>query len=421
MTAPPDPATGEAHAGERRARLAVLRNPAFRPFITAQLVSGLGDAVALVAVPFAVLSIEDSPTAVGVVLACRAVPQVALTLAGGVLADRLPAPRLMAAADLVRAAVNVAVALLVLSGQAEVWHLCALFAMFGAASAVHPISARVLLPATVAPGQIQPANALISMVFSGSAIVGLPAAGALLLVVDPAGALLLDALTFVASASLLGRIRVATRAPSGRRAFWTDFVEGWSQVRARGWLLGGLVHAAAFQCLVLGVLPVVGPALSVSDYQGAQTWSVLLTAIGVGNLAGGLTALVRHAHRPLFIGYGVLLVTTAPALVALGARAAVPVLLAAMFGYGLGLALFNTLWHSAIQEFVPAEVVGRVSAFDSFVSYALRPVGLAVAGPLTVALGARALLFTSAAIIFGLTVLLVSLPSVRRLTSTANG
>jgi MFS family permease len=117
------------------AALAPLRHRPFRLLFAGRLASLAGSAVAPIALAFAVLEIGGSPTDLGIVLAVGAVPQIALFLFGGVVADRLPRNFVMVGSDVVSAAAQSVVAVLVLTGEAEVWHLAALNGVRGAATA----------------------------------------------------------------------------------------------------------------------------------------------------------------------------------------------------------------------------------------------------------------------------------------------
>ena len=88
----------------------------FRNVFLAQSVSVFGDGITPVALTWAVLALTHSGTDLGIVLACQAIPLVLLALVGGVWADRLPRARLMVGSDLVRAAVQLTGAALLLSG-----------------------------------------------------------------------------------------------------------------------------------------------------------------------------------------------------------------------------------------------------------------------------------------------------------------
>ena len=102
-----------------------------------------------VALAFAVLELTDSPTELGIVLGAELVPMAVLLLAGGVWADRLPRMRVMVAADLISAAGQGAMGVLLISGHAQVWQLAVLAAVGGAADAFHQPAWAGLLPETV--------------------------------------------------------------------------------------------------------------------------------------------------------------------------------------------------------------------------------------------------------------------------------
>jgi MFS family permease len=56
-------------------------------------------------------------------------------------------------------------------------------------------------------------------------------------------------------------------------------------------------------------------------------------------------------------------------------------LLASMFVIGFGFSYGNVIWGTLLQRRVPRHMLGRVSSLDFFVSLALMPISMAVAGP----------------------------------------
>ena len=132
-----------------RTSLAPLAHRSFRLLFTAQAIWLLGSWMTPVALAFAVLSLTDSPAALGLVLGAEAVPMTLLLLVGGVWADRLPRVRVMVTADLVSFVSQGTLALLLIAGTAEIWQLAALAAVGGAADAFHTPAWSGLLPETV--------------------------------------------------------------------------------------------------------------------------------------------------------------------------------------------------------------------------------------------------------------------------------
>ena len=109
-----------------RLGLEVLRERSFRSLFFARALSLLGDGIVPVALAFAVLGIERSATALGIVLAAQSVPRVTLMLVGGVFGDRLPRRTVMLVSDLVRFLSQGLIAVLLIAHRAELWHLAVL-------------------------------------------------------------------------------------------------------------------------------------------------------------------------------------------------------------------------------------------------------------------------------------------------------
>jgi MFS family permease len=185
-----------------RSALGALQEPQFRRLFFGRSISLLGSAFAPVALAFAVIDDLDGAAAqLGLVLAAIWVPQVIFILIGGVWADRLPRNVVMVGTDLVMAGSQAAVALLLLTDRAEIWHLVALQVVRGIANAFFFPASTGLVPSVVSPERLQQANALLRLTQSGSNIVGAGLAGLIVAAAGSGWALAFDSLTFLASAA----------------------------------------------------------------------------------------------------------------------------------------------------------------------------------------------------------------------------
>jgi hypothetical protein len=105
-------------------------------------------------------------------------------------------------------------------------------------------------------------------------------------------------------------------------------------------------------------------------------------------------------------------------LLALAFRAPLAVIAAGSFAAGVALAVFGVLWNTTMQREVPSEVLSRVSSYDWFGSLVFLPLGFALAGPVSSAIGIRAT-FIGASIWCVLSALVVvAVPSVNGLVVT---
>jgi hypothetical protein len=134
----------------------------------------------------------------------------------------------------------------------------------------------------------------------------------------------------------------------------------------------------------------------------------------VGLMAGGLVSLRFRPRRLLYAGTTFLgLAACFPLAMALDLG--VGPLLAGAFLHGVGLEIFSVNWDLAIQQRIAPELLSRVFAFDQVGSFVMRPVGLALTGPVAALLGAETWLLVVAAVMAGSTALALLTPSVRRL------
>jgi MFS family permease len=395
--------------------LAPLGERAFRLLFASLAVTLLGSWMTPVALAFAVLELTDSPTALGVVLAAEAIPLVALLLVGGVWADRLPRVRVMFAADVASAAGQGVMALLLITGHAKVWELTALAAVAGAADAFHTPALAGLLPTTVPPAMLQRANALRHLESNTMRVVGPLLAGLLVATAGAGWAIAVDSCSFLAAALIVSRIRLAPAVRvAGATSFLGELREGWRAVRSHGWLLAMMLDTALWCLVILGPYMVLGPVVSKRELGGAGAWALISAAYGVGSVAGGVLGLRLHPRRPLLVAV-VINAAFAPLLGLLAIAAPTPLIAISGVPAGASIALYLVLWDTTMQERVPADLLARVSSFERMATFALMPLGMALAGPIAGVLGIGATLWVSAAWLGVSTVFLLAIPSVRGL------
>jgi len=170
-----------------------LREREFRLLFLGRATTSFGNAIAPVALVFAVLDITGSKTDIGIVLAARSLPQVLFLLIGGIWADRLARHRVMVVSDLVSGASQAAVAVLLILGEAEIWHLAAFGAVNGAATAFFFPASLGIVPQTVPEALLQQANALLRLVLNASFIGGAAIGGVLVAAFGSGTAIAVDA------------------------------------------------------------------------------------------------------------------------------------------------------------------------------------------------------------------------------------
>jgi MFS family permease len=394
----------------------------FRRYFVGQTTSFLGDGLLPVAVSFAVLDLTGSASDLGLVLAARMVPVVLFLLVGGVWADRLPRHLVMLASDVGRGAVQALLAVLLLTGTAELWHLLVLQALYGVAEAFMRPASTGLLPSLVSAGRLQQANALISASVNSAYILGPAIAGVLVATAGAGTAIAIDAATFAASTASLALLRVPPAvARAARLPFFAELREGWREFTSRTWLWATVAVASLFLLAVMAPLMVLGPVVADRELGGAGAWGAIAAAIGLGTLAGSIVAARVRPERPI-LAFALLLAGPALTAFALATTLPVPVIAALGFVAGSTEGFIEVVWITALQERIPSAALSRVSAYDTLGSFVFMPVGFGVAGPIADTVGLRATLIGIAVCAVALPLTLVAVPgvrSVRRLEADA--
>ncbi|MES4886468.1 MFS transporter [Streptomyces sp. NPDC096012] len=392
------------------------RDGQFVLLVCARVVSVLGNGFARVALAFAVLALPGADAGrLSLVLACQALPQLVFVLVGGVIADRIPRSGLMVLADVLGAGSYAGLAAMVLTGHAPLAAMCLSAVAAGTATALFAPAMDGLVPLIVPADRLQRANGLLRVGTNSSLLLGLALSGVTVALVGAGWALALNAASFVVSAALTARLRVAAR-PREKASGWTDLREGWREFASRQWLWVVVAQYAVVVAALNANAGVLGPLTAEQHLGGARAWSVIVAAQAVGTVAGaGLAARVR-VNRPVLVA----VLCTFPAAVPialLSAEAPVWLTAAAMFGAGIASDVFGVLWATTIQREIPERVLSRVSAYDWFGSLAFAPLGLVVAGPIAAAVGTGVALAGCAALIVLATAAALLSPQVRTLST----
>ena len=399
-----------------------LASPSYRLLLTAQTVSAFGSALTPVALAFAVLDLGGSATDLGLVVAAYAAAEVVTVLLGGVLGDRFSRTLMLQGSSAASALVQGVVAAALIGDWASIGLLAGLGALTGALSALSGPSSRAITRQTVPPVALPAAISLRRVASNTAVALGFSVAGVLVALVGSGAAIAADALTFAAAAGCFALLRVppvtdgdgAAAAPGTMLA---DLRGGAVEVFRHAWLWLLIAQALVYHLFYGGAQGVLGPIVVRRVYSEAA-WGWALGVLMLGFIVGGVVSFRFRPRR--LLGAGTLLLTlTALFPLALAVHPPLPLLLLGAFAHGFGLELFSVNWDLAIQQNIDPSMLARVYSFDQVGSFVMRPLGLAVTGPLAEALGNTTWLLVVAAVMLGSTLLAAATPAVWRLQRQA--
>jgi MFS family permease len=391
--------------------LAPLRKPHFRKLIIGYGTSMLGNAMAPIAISFALLDSGRSAGQVGEVLAGYALAAALSLLAGGVAADALGRRKMMVLGDLLGAVGQLALAALLLGGNAALWACLALMAMTGCGQALHGPALAGLIPEVAGEAGLQQANALLGLAASAGSIAGPAIAGAAAATVGPGWAIAANGVSYLVSAACLARMAGLGSAVAGE-SLLRQLITGWHVFRGLDWLWPISIYDAVGSLLIFAPYTVLGAVVARASLGGAGAWGAILAGEGAGAVVGGFVGLWIRPGRPLVAALIGRIALLAP-LILLILRAPVLVIVAGGCLAGAGSELFGTFWSSTVQRLVPAESLSRVSAFDWLCVMALAPAGYALVGLFAAGLGVNGTLWLAAVTLVVLSLAAACLPAIR--------
>jgi len=371
----------------------------FRLLFSGETISLLGDQFHFVALAWLVLQLTGSGLAVGTVLMVAGIPRAIFILVGGAFADRASPRSVMLISNALRAAFVGVLAILVLSGSAELWQLYVLAAVFGIVDAFFWPALSTIVPMLVPEDHLPAANALMQGSQQLTGLIGPALAGLLVAAVGTGLAFGIDAASFVVAAAALVLVRGGRRTaqseaqrPNVLGTIRSGVAFAWHDPAVRSLLL----LSAALNFAINGPVSVGLAWLAQNRFDGgAAAFGIMLSAFGAGALVGAVVAGSLGRIREL--GWVTLggSVVMGVALGLIGFAPSVIVIMVLNVAIGLAVGLLNVRIVAWLQVRTPSDMIGRVMSLVMLGGLAMTPLSLAAAG-LLVDLGAATLCFAVA-------------------------
>jgi MFS family permease len=330
-------------------------------------VSGIGNQVTRIALPFQVYVLTGSTLAIGLLSLFQLIPILVFALGAGSLADVVDRRRLLFATQTALAACSLVLVLLALAGSPPVIALFAIAAVAAGLGAVDQPARASSIPRLVPPERLPAAIALNQLNFQLASIVGPAVGGILITVVGLAGAYTVDVASFVAALAALAAIRPLPPLETVSRPGLAAIREGLDYVRQRRAILGSFV--VDLDAMIFGMPTALFPVLALEVFRTGPAGFGLLAAAPaagafLGALLSGWVSRVGRTGRAILlsvVGWGL-------AITAFGlATFSFP--LALVFLAAAGAAdLFSAVFRSSlIQLETPDGLRGRITSIHTLV------------------------------------------------------
>ena len=382
-------------------QLGALHSPLYRRYWLGSLASIGATQLLVLGMGWLVFELSGSALKLGLLGAAGAIPQILVTLFGGVLADRLDKRKVLMITSLVISSLLLILAVLDFTGVVKVWHVITIAAMIGLTSGFDWPARQALFPSLIDRKHMMSAVALNSVLWQGTRMI-VPAIGGIVIAVSGTAVVFLAAAVgfftmFLVLASLDVVHRVAPRGNS-----LNQFVEG-LQFIGSSKLFAVLIPltwvVTFFGVSYIQLMPAFAEILDV----GERGFGFLLSASGIGSVSGTMLIVfvLNKRHLGWLILGGILCATLAlfGFGIVTGYAEAVQNAYAMAICFVFLVSMFNSMYlvssMTVLQMRVPDALRGRVMGIHG-ITFSLIPLGALFGGsvasaftpPIAVAVGA---------------------------------
>lgn len=399
-----------------------LRFPAFRRLFFGQFTAGTAQMMQMVAAGWLVVEVaqrdgvpELAPLYIGLTGLARGIPAVAFGLVGSVVADRVDRRTILWMSRVVCAAGISVLAALTATGNVNIIWILALLIVDASAFAFDPPARLAMISRVVSVESLPAAIGIMTGSMTAVSFLGPLIGGLLIVPLGSAGLMFVNVAIYIVSVGALLGLPSAKLAGPSRGSGLSSLLEGLRFVVRDPmvrWVIGISSIVGLFARPVQQMLPAVAHD---SLHVGAQEFSWLLTAYGLGSLLGTvIAASLGRVRRRGLVAYSAV-VAWGAIIVAFGVQTNLAPALLFIFLAGVCHWTVSGTAHLILQTQTPDEYRGRVIGLYVLTALALPPLGVLLSGSLATLTSLPAALVAAGVIVgaMGLYVM-VRVPVVRR-------
>jgi MFS transporter, DHA3 family, macrolide efflux protein len=353
--------------------------------LVGQVVSLIGSGLTGFALGVWVFERTGSATQFALIALSATLPGIVLAPLSGALVDRWDRRTAMVLGDTMSALSTLVVAVLVATGQLQVWHIYVANAWSSTFSTLQGPAFGASISLLVSKNHLGRANGMAQLGLGISQIISPVLAGILIGTLGLRGVILIDFITylFALATYLFVRIPRPTQSAEGKAAkgsLWHEAGYGWVYLLARPGLLALLVFFAISN-LAIGMVQVLITPLVLSFASPEQLGTVLSIA-GSGLLAGSVVMSIWGG--PTRKVFGILGLNICQGLILFlgGLQPSVPLIATAAFLFLFSPPIINGCSQAIWQRKTPPDIQGRVLAVRMMIAWSTLPLAYLIAGPL---------------------------------------
>ena len=385
----------------------VLAQPHAKKFFIARFISNYGNGMSPIALAFGILALPNgSANLLGLTLGVTSAMFILMVPFGGVIADKYGRAKMVGLTDTLVGLILFIQVFYFATGDVPVAVLLIVNGCYGLLSGIFWPAFTGIMPSIVPEAGLQKANAINSLAANAGLILGAASAGILIDTYGAAITLGIDAASFVIAGILVSTLSHLTPPmANNKNTMIKDFIDGWRVFKSFNWIVIVVVSFSFIVMCWAAAENVLGPLVALEHFNGAKSWSIVITAESAGLIVGALLAMKIKPKYPIrFLQISSF--TLCFYMFSLAKPQSLLVVSICAFFFGITLDLWGTLWYTALHRMVPRDALSRVSSFDAMGALVFKPIGLAIAAPISLLIGIDNLIY----ILIVISVLAISLP-----------
>lgn len=377
------------------------RRGPFLALAAAETLSLSGTRLSTIAIPWLVLSTTGSPVLTGLVAMMEMLPYVVAKALSGPLIDRVGPKCIAIVCDVASVAVVGLVPLLHWLGLLDIPVLLPVVFAMGVLRGPSDAAKQAMVPdiSELAAVPLERVTGVVGAIERLASTAGAAAAGALIALIGPGQALIVSAVTFAAAALIVGvgipRLRSIPDVRSGGMASYIDELrEGWRFLRGDAVLVSIAVMVAITNLFDQAFAAVLLPVWTRDSGHGPELLGAMFAAFTGASIIGAAIAAAIGERMPRLLVYTVaFLLTGCPRFLIFALDAPLALIFATLAIGGFASGFLNPILSAVIFERIPKPLIGRVTAMNAALCFALIPFGGLFGGALISTIGLPPALF----------------------------
>ena len=336
-----------------------------------QLISNIGSYMTYFAIKIWAWQLTNQVTTIALISFFELIPSIVITLASGLIVDRVNRKFLIIFSDFVAAISTVIIGYLYLTNQLQIWHIYATGAVNGGFSEVQALAYSSSISMLVPKQHYQRATSMNSAIHYGSVIIAPAAAGFLYYIIDLNGILLIDFITFIIAIATILKVRIpqpSTKVKSEVTiGIWQQIIFGFRYLIDNPSILAVIAASSLFWFAHDIGATLYSPMILARTNNDTRILGSISSAAGLGGVTGTIILSIWGGSKRRIHGFLLGMMGAGISKTIFGLGQGLIIWLPAQFCSSLNFPMLSSSSKSILLSKVRPDLQGRVFASESVI------------------------------------------------------